>query len=101
METRRLGRLGHLSSVLIYGGAALSNASQEDADRSIQSALDAGINHFDPRQITGTPSFAWGRGCPGSEIASSWPPRPGIETRRPPTRASCGRSSVFEWITWI
>jgi aryl-alcohol dehydrogenase-like predicted oxidoreductase len=47
METRRLGRLGHMSSVLIYGGAALSNASQEHADRSIQTALDAGINHFD------------------------------------------------------
>jgi aryl-alcohol dehydrogenase-like predicted oxidoreductase len=47
METRRLGRLGHMSSVLIYGGAALSEATQEDADRSIQAALDAGINHFD------------------------------------------------------
>lgn len=47
METRRLGRLGHMSSVLIYGGAALSEATQDDADQSIQTALDAGINHFD------------------------------------------------------
>jgi aryl-alcohol dehydrogenase-like predicted oxidoreductase len=47
METRRLGRLGHPSSVLIYGGAALSDATQEDADLSIQTALDSGINHFD------------------------------------------------------
>jgi len=47
MERRRLGRLEHLSSVLIYGGAALGDVSQEAADTSIQQALDAGINHFD------------------------------------------------------
>jgi aryl-alcohol dehydrogenase-like predicted oxidoreductase len=47
MEYRRLGRLGHESSVLIYGAAALSEVDQETADRSIQQALDAGINHLD------------------------------------------------------
>jgi aryl-alcohol dehydrogenase-like predicted oxidoreductase len=47
MERRRFGRLGHMSSVLIYGGAALSEVSQEVADRSIRLALDSGINHFD------------------------------------------------------
>ena len=47
MQTRRLGRLGHMSSVLIYGGAALSDVSQEEADRSIAAALEAGINHID------------------------------------------------------
>src|SRR4051794_33413492 len=47
MEHRRLGRLEHLSSVLIYGAAALSEVSQDVADASIQEALDGGINHFD------------------------------------------------------
>ncbi|HEY2296492.1 MAG TPA: aldo/keto reductase [Jatrophihabitans sp.] len=47
MERRRLGRLGHDSSVLIYGAAALSEVDQDTADRSVQQALDAGINHFD------------------------------------------------------
>lgn len=47
MERRRLGRLGHQSSVLIYGAAALSEVDQDTADRSVQQALDAGINHFD------------------------------------------------------
>lgn len=47
MERRRLGRLGHQSSVLIYGAAALGEVSQDVADRSVQEALDAGINHFD------------------------------------------------------
>jgi aryl-alcohol dehydrogenase-like predicted oxidoreductase len=47
METRRLGRLGHESSVIIYGGAALGRVSQDEADASVQLALDSGINHFD------------------------------------------------------
>ena len=47
METRRLGRLEHRSSVLIYGAAALSDVTQDVADRSIQQALDGGINHLD------------------------------------------------------
>ncbi len=47
MEQRRLGRLGHQSSVLIYGAAALAEVDQETADASIRLALDAGINHFD------------------------------------------------------
>ena len=47
MEHRRLGRLGHDSSVLVYGAAALSEVDQDTADRSIQEALDGGINHFD------------------------------------------------------
>jgi aryl-alcohol dehydrogenase-like predicted oxidoreductase len=47
MERRRLGRVGHMSSVIIYGGAMLAEAPQDVADRSIQLALDSGINHFD------------------------------------------------------
>jgi aryl-alcohol dehydrogenase-like predicted oxidoreductase len=47
VEKRRLGRLGHQSSVLIYGAAALSDVSQDVADASVQEALDGGINHFD------------------------------------------------------
>jgi aryl-alcohol dehydrogenase-like predicted oxidoreductase len=47
VQQRRLGRLGHESSVLIYGAAALSAVDQDVADRSVQLALDAGINHFD------------------------------------------------------
>jgi aryl-alcohol dehydrogenase-like predicted oxidoreductase len=47
MEYRRLGRLEHQSSVLIYGAAALSEVTQDVADESIDQALAAGINHFD------------------------------------------------------
>ena len=47
MEKRRLGRLGHRSSVLIYGAAALGDVTQDVADHSIRQALDGGINHVD------------------------------------------------------
>ena len=47
METRPLGRLGHQSSVAIFGACALGQVSQEDADRAIELCLHYGINHFD------------------------------------------------------
>lgn len=47
METRRLGRLEHRSSVLVYGAAALGEVAQDVAEASLDQALDGGINHFD------------------------------------------------------
>jgi aryl-alcohol dehydrogenase-like predicted oxidoreductase len=47
MELRALGALGFDTSVLIYGAASLGEVDQDTADRSIQEALDAGINHID------------------------------------------------------
>jgi aryl-alcohol dehydrogenase-like predicted oxidoreductase len=64
MQTRRLGRIGHMSSVLLYGGAALSAVSEEDADRSIRQALDAGINHFDTAAGYGDSELHLGRWMP-------------------------------------
>jgi aryl-alcohol dehydrogenase-like predicted oxidoreductase len=47
VEYRRLGRLGHSSSVLIYGAAALGDVDQDTADASVREALAAGVNHLD------------------------------------------------------
>ena len=47
MEKRRLGRIGHETSVLVYGAAALGGVTQEVADASLAQALAAGINHLD------------------------------------------------------
>lgn len=47
MEKRRLGRIGHQTSVLVYGAAALGEVTQEVADASLEQAMAAGINHFD------------------------------------------------------
>ncbi len=47
MEKRRLGRIGHETSVLVYGAAALADVTPEVADASLEQAMAAGINHFD------------------------------------------------------
>ena len=64
METRRLGRTEHESSVLIYGGAALGDVPHEVADRSIAEALDAGINHLDTAADYGDSELHLGRWMP-------------------------------------
>jgi aryl-alcohol dehydrogenase-like predicted oxidoreductase len=47
METRRLGKVGHDSTVITFGTYAIGNASQDQADRTIEFALEHGINQFD------------------------------------------------------
>jgi aryl-alcohol dehydrogenase-like predicted oxidoreductase len=47
MQTRRFGRTGHLSTVAIFGAAAFSKITQEDADRVIELVVEAGVNHID------------------------------------------------------
>jgi aryl-alcohol dehydrogenase-like predicted oxidoreductase len=47
VETRRLGRTGHLSSVAILGGAACWAATTEQAGSWLQVALSHGVNHLD------------------------------------------------------
>ena len=64
MEHRRLGRLGRENSVLILGGAALAEASEEDSDRAIQQALEAGVDHFDTAADYGDSELQYGRWMP-------------------------------------
>jgi aryl-alcohol dehydrogenase-like predicted oxidoreductase len=47
METRRFGRTGHMSTVAIFGAAAFYKISQEDADKTMEQVIEAGINHLD------------------------------------------------------
>jgi len=47
MEKRRLGRTGHMSTVLTLGCAALWSVSQREADEVLELALEHGINHID------------------------------------------------------
>lgn len=64
MERRRLGRLGHDSSVLIYGAAALAEVQQDVADASLAEALEAGINHFDVAASYGEAEVRMGQWVP-------------------------------------
>jgi aryl-alcohol dehydrogenase-like predicted oxidoreductase len=41
------GRTGHQSTRTIFGAAALSRATQEEADRALDMLLERGVNHID------------------------------------------------------
>jgi len=45
--TQPFGRTGHMSTRAIFGAAALSNVSQEEADRTLELLLQFGVNHID------------------------------------------------------
>ena len=47
IEKRRFGRTGHMSTVTVFGAAALKNVSQADADRTLDLLLEHGVNHID------------------------------------------------------
>src|SRR2546428_1711629 len=47
IERRPFGRTGHLSTVTLFGGAALARASQADGDRTLDLLLRYGVNHID------------------------------------------------------
>lgn len=47
MQTRRLGRTDHQSSVAILGGAAFGSVSPAEAEAPFHGALAAGVNHLD------------------------------------------------------
>jgi len=47
IEKRPFGRTGHLSTVTLFGAAALGRVSQADADRTLDVLLEYGINHID------------------------------------------------------
>ena len=64
MERRRLGRLGRENGVLIFGGAALSEVGEKEADGAIRAALDAGVNHFDTAADYGDAELHYGRWMP-------------------------------------
>jgi aryl-alcohol dehydrogenase-like predicted oxidoreductase len=47
MDKRRLGRTGHMSSVVTFGAAGIGRVQQDVADRAIALALAHGVNHID------------------------------------------------------
>ncbi len=47
MQTRRFGRTGHMSTVAIFGAAALSQGNPEITEQAVKTILEAGVNHID------------------------------------------------------
>ena len=64
MEKRRLGKTGHMSTVLALGGAALGAVSQAEADAAIALALEHGIHHIDVAPSYGEAELRIGTAMP-------------------------------------
>ena len=47
MEKRRFGRTGHMSSVAIFGAAALGETDQAVSEKALDLSLKNGVNHID------------------------------------------------------
>ena len=47
IEQRPFGRTGHMSTVTLFGAAALARVSQDEADRALEVLLRFGVNHID------------------------------------------------------
>jgi aryl-alcohol dehydrogenase-like predicted oxidoreductase len=47
IPTKLFGRTGHISTRIIFGGAALSAVTQAEADATLELLIDHGINHID------------------------------------------------------
>ena len=47
IEKRRFGRTGHMSSAVLFGGAALGKSDQDEADQVLDLFFEFGINHID------------------------------------------------------
>ncbi|MDQ1372801.1 MAG: hypothetical protein QOJ09_139 [Actinomycetota bacterium] len=60
METRRLGRTNHESSVAILGAAAFWDATTAEAEPAFTAALMAGVNHLDIAPQYGNAELAVG-----------------------------------------
>lgn len=53
METRPLGRTGHMSSIVVFGGFAVGWVDQGEANAALDMALENGINHIDVSPVYG------------------------------------------------
>jgi aryl-alcohol dehydrogenase-like predicted oxidoreductase len=47
IETRPFGRTGHQSTATIFGGAALWDVTQDEANKTLDVLLEYGVNHID------------------------------------------------------
>ncbi|HZU03070.1 MAG TPA: aldo/keto reductase [Ktedonobacteraceae bacterium] len=47
IPTQPFGRSGHMSTRTLFGAAALSHVTQEEADRTLEVLLQYGVNHID------------------------------------------------------
>ncbi len=61
IEKIMFGTTGHLSTRTIFGGAALFNANKTDADRTLETLFEYGVNHIDTAADYGDSEMLIGR----------------------------------------
>src|SRR3712207_9041925 len=97
METRRLGRLGHHSSVLVYGAAALADVTQDVADAALEQALDAGINHLDVAADYGDAELRLGHRMPELRSRVFLATKTGLRERERSEERRVGKECRSRW----
>src|SRR5271166_4224314 len=68
------GRTGHESTRVVFGGAALSRVTQDEADQTLEVLLRYGINHLDVAAAYGDAELRvapWLRKHPGKFFLAS------------------------------
>jgi predicted aldo/keto reductase-like oxidoreductase len=53
IPTSAFGRTGHVSTRILFGGAALSRVTQLEADKAMETLLQYGVNHIDTSESYG------------------------------------------------
>lgn len=104
MQTRRLGRTGHNSSVAILGGAAFAVSSPADAEAPLHMALDRGVNHLDIAPRYGDAELAVGPHIPavrdrlfiGAKTAEREPDAAQADLERTLTRFGTDRVDLYQ-----
>ena len=88
IEKRRFGRTGHMSSAVLFGGAALAKSDQDEADRVLDLLFEFDINHIDTAAAYGDSDLRIGPWIKNTVKRSSLPQIPEKEPIREPESRS-------------
>ena len=98
--TQPFGRTGHMSTRLIFGGAAFFSVTQAEADRTLDVLLEHGINHIDTAASYGDSELHIGPWMAATARISSSPLRPASAPIRKPATSSIARWKGCGWTAW-
>jgi aryl-alcohol dehydrogenase-like predicted oxidoreductase len=97
IATARFGRTGHDSSRVIFGAAALGQATQSEADRALELLLAHGVNHIDTAASYGYSELRvapWLKRHPGAFFLATKTGERGYREAREEIRRSLDRLGV-------
>jgi aryl-alcohol dehydrogenase-like predicted oxidoreductase len=103
IPTLAFGRTGHESTRVIFGGAALSHASQAEADRAYDALVAAGVNHIDVAASYGDAELRvapWLKRAPGQFFVATKTGQRSAERARDELERSLERLGVDHVDLW-